>query len=67
METLDYTTDKVNSAKTWPTWDQMKKGEFKVVFRLPWKIEQLATDEEFSVKLHDGDWYFKLPGEHRVY
>ena len=62
METLDYVTESITDPETWPSWTSMKDNEFKVVFRLSRSIPELKADQEFNVKYHDGDWYFRVPG-----
>ena len=62
METLDYVSESITPVKMWPSWEVMQKTEFRVTFRLPWKISMLKVDQEYDVKYYDGDWYFKLPG-----
>ena len=62
METLDYVSESITPVKMWPSWDVMQKTEFRVTFRLPWKISMLKVDQEYDVKYYDGDWYFKIPG-----
>ena len=68
METLDYATGSLKSAKSWPEWATMNRGEeFKVVFRLPRDLPFLRADQEFNVKKHLGHWYFKIPGMYMVF
>ena len=61
MDTLDYISDSVKQATSWPDWQTMQTKEFTVVFRLPYSLPMLKADQEFSVKRHAGFWYTKVP------
>lgn len=63
LDSIEYLGKNDDIMKTWPSWDEAMKEDFKVIFEMQEDLPEIEKDAEFAVKYFRGRWYTAAPGQ----
>ena len=61
QDTLKYADDSDILMRRWPSWEEMKRTQFKVQFEMKRDLPSISKDAELIVRYYDDLWWTRTP------